>query len=119
MVKTLVTEDFDFLGEALEGATDGDLSLGPFLLLPRIKESRRSVEDISLFLAKQVLPQKGIRHYQKIQLTGLKGDIRKRNNPSTLKRKIARNFDPNCQLSQHIVMCQQKKTICCFYAMVI
>ncbi len=88
--KTLLGEDFDFFedaaGGAVEdassGATDGDLSFGPFLRLPRIKESRRSVEDISLFLAKLVLQQKDVRHYQKIQLTGLKGDIRKRNNLS-------------------------------------
>ena len=88
--KTLFTEDFDFFedaaGGAIEdassGATDGDLSFGPFLRLPRIKESRRSVEDISLFLAKLVLQQKDVRHYQKIQLTGLKGDIRKQNNLS-------------------------------------
>jgi len=75
MAKTLVAKDFDSLGEASEAATDGDLSFGPFLFLPRIKESRRSVEDISSFLATQMLPQKDVRHYQKIQLTGLKGDI--------------------------------------------
>jgi hypothetical protein len=96
--KTLFPEDFNFFedatggaiedatGGAIEdassGATDGDLSFGPFLRFPRIKESRRSVEDISLFLAKLVLQQKDVRRYQKIQLTGLKGDIRKRNNLS-------------------------------------
>ncbi len=84
MAKTFVTEDFDSLGEASEGATGGDLSFGSFLLLPRIKESRRSVEDISLFLAKLELQQKDVSHYQKIQLTGFKGDIRKRNNLSAL-----------------------------------